>query len=1142
MTDLVHLHCHTEYSLLDGLTRPEEVAEIASSNGQFAAAVTDHGTMGSFVRFQEACEKQDIKPIFGVEAYFVDDVNSDDEDEKAERFHLIVLSKNDIGLRNLFRLNKVAWVDQFYYKPRIDFASLEAHSEGLICLSGCMGGAISQAILDGDEERAESLLQRFHKIFNDDFYVEIQPWNDKELNQKLMGFADAYNIPVVGTADCHYPTKDHAGVEETMLCSGMQASMSAPDKRYAKEHHDEALREHDLQKKMDILYPNRRLNFTHYPLYIMSHGELKERFVDAGIERDDIFSNTVEVADKCNAKMVFGEVKIPNYAEESNLPMTSAEYMRELCLYGLQEKGIDTPEYRERLEVELEVIFEKGFADYFLIFWDLVSWSDRQGIRRGTGRGSSCGCLAAYCLNITRVDPIKHDLLFFRFMNPERNDYPDIDMDFEDKRRDEVKQYMRDRWGSNRVAGIATYALFKAKGVVKSLASTFQVPFAIAGEVTKKFEEFDEYKANKDLKSFREKYPDIEKAAEVLLGRYKQTGVHAAGTVISSVPLEDIVPVETRKEEKSGNRIPVIAYDMDEVAKMGLIKNDPLSLKAMAVIGDAIDAIKERHGIDVWDISEDVINFDPDVIERVNSGDVVGVFQIEGAGYANLINDFEISDFFDLVVSNALVRPGSWGTQGKSYLARKQGKEAVIYPHEILEPILSNTYGKFIFEEQVMMMAVELAGFSWAKADRLRKIISKKKDPIEFQAYKNDFFEGASKYMEREDIAKLWDGVEKASTYMFNMSHAVAYSIMTYQTAWLKFYYPLEFMWATLYNESEQERVTTYLFEAQRMGINILGADVNESGEWFTITSDDTIRFGLTNVSMCGPSALKEILSKRPYNSYEEFINKVQKSKVKSNLLENLEKIGAFESLGHESEYEKEYYYGPILGWHILIGKESLFDSIIENCADVSVDSEGLHIIRGVVKDTKRKANYYRIEIEDDTGVLSAFMADKTLNLNKRDYVVALVGDSTIHYIEDFVLAESKPESDFAKFLHKMASGEELFTYEWLLEHGVTASSSEVCIGYIVSINEFTTKKDQRMAYMHVFFPGEGFIKIPIFSYQLESSRKILEPFTWRVMMLSEGRGQGWTFQRAIDVDGYCLKKGIVNKELLKSQAARLGL
>jgi DNA polymerase-3 subunit alpha len=989
-------------------------------------------------------------------------------------------------------MNKMAWGKNFYYKPRMDFALLEQMAGGdIIALSGCMASSISRAILAGDTERAQTLSERFIAIFKDDFYYEVQAWNPKELNDGLFDLAQTYGRPAVATADCHFPAHKDKGCEEILLMLSQYPSLSAADQRHAKEHaHIMSDMSIDLVAKINNMYPNRGLRFDKINPYVACADEVALWFKDAGYDRVDILENTLEVAEKCNASMSRYKNLLPKYMRSLN----SDNYLRELAEFRLGELRLGD-DYKARLAEELAVVKQLGFADYFLIVWDLIKWADNNGVGRGTGRGSVGGSVLAFLLDITQVDPIKYNLLFARFINPERNDYPDIDLDFEDKRRDEVRAYLVERWGADKVAAISTFGEFKPKSAVKDVARILQVPFVEINAITPFFETIDELKATDKGKVFIKKYPVIPAVAERLQGRVRNAGVHAAGMVVSSVPLTEVCPVETRKIAGDAERNVVTAFAMDDAEAVGLIKIDILGLKTVSVIKDCLAAIDHRYfGLDVK--KESLGLDDPKVFENFNAGNTVGVFQTDAAAYRNLIERMGIDDFNDLVVSNALVRPGALLSQGKRYIDCKRGEAKARYPHVVVEDILKETYGTVIFQEQLMQMAVLLAGFSWSEADSLRKIIGKKRDAAEFDKFKEKF--AANKYLTKVQSEKIWSEFEMSALYMFNKSHAVAYSMLSYQTMWLKINYPLEYVWSLLFNEDATDKITAYLMEAQRLGVEVLPPDVNLSEEFFSIDRK-AIRFGLKNVAACGNTAIKEIFAKRPFGSFEEFNNKCSRSAVKAPLRENLDKVGAFSTLGHVSQFDHERYYLPILGFPIK-GKERIteIDDIVENASDFHEINSNLTLIKAVVRSTKKANNYLRIEFEDHSGSCTVF-GERNTEVAQRDYLYALIGDRTLHaYCDVYNYKDSK----LYNIMMLKKQGEN-HLYSWLYQHGIGFVTDEKTLMYVFNARIFTTSSGKEMASVYCW-DGRQFFKIVIFANVLKKIKHKLKEGEWYAVRLSE--------------------------------------
>ena len=1009
--NFTHLHVHSYYSLMDGLNSPKELCQAALDAGQTAIAITDHGTLSSHRDMQIAAKETGIKPILGVEAY-ISPTDRFDRSSKTDKSiqaynHIILLAKNNVGLENINKMQEIAWNEGFYHKPRIDREVLKEYAEGVIVLSGCLNGIISKAIEREEFSEAKLILQDFKKTFHEDFYVEVQSHNPPEINAKLLELADELKIKAVATGDAHFAKEEDRILEEALLI------LSTSPKADKDSDFDMSRNMKDMLDRFNYLYPDRRISFQDMNLFIQSRSEIEADFNKAGIQRTDIYENTMEIANK-----------VEDYIFNQGLdllpvPKTDAdEKLRQLAEKGLErlQKASDVV-YKDRLEEELSVIASKNFASYFLVVADMINWAKENNIMVGPGRGSAAGSLVCYSLGITDVDPIEYNLLFFRFINPERNDFPDIDTDFEDRRRKEVKEYLKKKF--KHVASISTYTYFKDKGVIRDAARVFMVPLQEVNRATKQIDTFEDFLTSPNTKEFRTRYPEVVWLADRLRGRIRSVGVHAAGVVVAKDDLRKYAPVESRADasDSVSGRIPVVAYDMDQVADIGLIKLDALGLKTLSVISDTLKSIKERTGksINLSSLSLD----DPRVYKMLNDGYTKGVFQAEATPYTNLLIKMGIDKFEDLVASNALVRPGAMNTVGAAYINRKQGREAVDYSHVLMKDFTENTYGVIIYQEQVMQACVHLGGMSWSEADKVRKIIGKKKDAKEFDQFKDQFVDGASKHISKKKAESLWHDFEAHAGYSFNRSHAVAYSMLSYYTAWLKSNYPIEFMFSILKNENDKDARTEYLIEAKRLGIKIKLPHVNESDIYFSLKNDSII-FGLAEIKFISDNIANKILEKRPFTNYAELIERASEkgSGINSRAISALNAIGgaAFPDNPRDGNEKDNYYeYLGIPTFNL----EGIPPRIKAQARPIEeFDDLGSFIMFGMVKSIKRGTGWARVELVDETGSIGLFHNEQTQIETGQMYFI-LVGDNRIaRYIK---VSDIDPKLDdlFVDYLYR---------------------------------------------------------------------------------------------------------------------------
>jgi DNA polymerase III subunit alpha len=983
------LHVHTHYSLFDGIATPQEYVDRAVSVGMTSISITDHGSLSGHREMYRAAKAAGIKPILGVEGYICKDRFDHEEKDKTDLLnlnynHLIILAKNKVGLENLNKLNELAWTEGFFKKPRMDWSILEQYKEGLVITSGCLSGFLCKAIEADNLAVAKEHIKWAKDTFGDDYYIEVMPHNPAEVNKMLLDFADEFGIKPVITPDCHHADKSQRDIQELKLILNSYSNKTEKEVTFAgTQKYD------NLMDKLDYLYgADRQMSFKNFEIHLLSDEEMRNAMLAQGIDREDMYQNSKDIADQ-----------IEDYEIQDNLDLLPAQYVNpdqelyELAIEGLTKRGLHTnQEYLDRLDEELSVIKDKKFGPYFLVVRNMINWAKKEDIMVGPGRGSAAGSLLCYALGITDVDPIQHGLLFFRFINPERNDFPDIDTDIQDSRREEVKDYLVRQY--RHVASIATFLEFKGKGIVRDVARVLNIPLPDVNKVLKLVDDWDEYLTSKSTAEFREKYPEIEEYGEQLRGRIRGTGIHAAGVVTSKEPIFKFAPLETRTSPGNKERIPVVAVDMEEAERIGLIKIDALGLKTLSVIQDTLKIIEERTNekIDLHKIDME----DKKVYAMLSDGFTKGVFQCEATPYTNLLVKMGVKNFNELAASNALVRPGAMNTIGKDYIARKHGKQNLDYKHVNMKKFTEETYGCILYQEQVMLACTELGGMTMAEADKVRKIIGKKKDAKEFKQFQDKFVEGASRFLSPNVAEDLWHDFEAHAGYSFNKSHAVAYSTLSYWTAWLKYHYPIEFMYSLLKNEGDKDARTEYLIEAKRMGIPIRLPHINDSDIDFTIEGKG-IRFGLSAIKYISDNIASKYIAARPFSSYkqlEEF-SFGKGNGVNSRALQALRLIGAatFDDNPRNDEEVKEnlYEYLNLPEFNVSIPQH--YHAFINDVEEY--EEKGSFILMGMVKGIKRGKGWSRVEILDKTGSVGIFDEEQSTIEAGRTYIL-LASDNRI--------------------------------------------------------------------------------------------------------------------------------------------------
>ncbi|MGD1012395.1 MAG: DNA polymerase III subunit alpha [Acidimicrobiales bacterium] len=926
----VHLHTHTEYSMLDGAARIGELVAAAAADGQPALAITDHGNMYGVLDFYKECREHGVTPIIGTEAYMaaqsrherplrrgrIDDTGGEGERGEKLYYHLTVLAETTQGYRNLIKLSSAAYLEGYYYKPRVDWELLESYHAGLIASTGCLGGVVAQALLADDFDAAMALAGRLQDIFGkENLFVELQDHGldaQMKTNPSLIRIARAIGAPLIATNDSHYCRREDSVAHDALLCVQTGATIHDP----------------------------KRFKFEGQEHYLKSSAEMRDLFREVPGACD----NTLLIAERANVELELGRPALPQFPvpeafQREDYEHSAADYLTYLTHEGAAERyGPQVPrEVSERLDFELSVISEMGFAAYFLVVWDIIRYAREVGIRVGPGRGSAAGCCVAYCLHIVDLDPIRYDLLFERFLNPGRKQMPDIDMDFDERRRGEMIRYVAERYGADHVAQIVTFSTIKARAAVRDGARVLGFPYALGDRIAKAMPPLvmgrdtplracleridgheDGYTAAADLRDMYEKEPDAKLVIDVakgLEGLRRQDGIHAAAVVITHEPLTEYLPVQRKPEPGTDlNDAPIVTqYEMHGVEDLGLLKMDFLGLRNLSVIEMALDLIELTTGVRP-DIDAVALDDEP-TFEMLRRGDSIGVFQLEGAAMRSTLRALAPTCFDDVAALVALYRPGPMAANmHRDYPELKNGRKPVTYFHPDAEAILGDTYGLMLYQESVMRVAQRFSGYSLEEADNLRKACGKKNREL-IAAERKKFIAGCvTQGYEKALGTKLFDIIEPFADYAFNKSHAYGYGLVTYQTAWLKANHPVEYLAALLSSvKGDKDKTAVYLSECRTLGIEVRVPDVNASSSNFTTireTADgsatsgrEVIVFGLSAVRNVGESIVDHIVAARerggPFADFYDFCRRVDPSALNKRALESLAKAGAFDSLGH---------------------------------------------------------------------------------------------------------------------------------------------------------------------------------------------------------------------------------------------------
>ncbi|MCR5097650.1 MAG: DNA polymerase III subunit alpha [Lachnospiraceae bacterium] len=916
----VHLHTHTQYSLLDGSNKVENYVKKVKAMGMNACAITDHGVMYGVIDFYKTCEKEGIRPVIGCEVYVAPESRFDREMSKGDDryYHLILLAENNTGYDNLMHIVSIGFIDGFYYKPRVDFEVLEKYHEGIICLSACLAGEVARTIVRGDYELAKATAIKYRDCFGEgNYYLEMQDHgyaDQQTVNSALLRMHEETGIPLVVTNDCHYTEDTDAEAHDVLLC--LQTGKKVQDED--------------------------RMRYTGGQFYVKSEEEMRALFPYAR----EALDNTQLIADRCNVKIEFGNTKLPRFDVPEGFD--SWTYLNKLCEEGLIRRyGDRADEIRPQLDYELNVIRTMGYVDYFLIVWDFINYARQHDIPVGPGRGSAAGSLVSYTTGITDIDPIKYQLFFERFLNPERVSMPDIDVDFEPEGRNRVIEYVTEKYGEDCVAQIVTFGTMKAKNSIRDACRVMDMPRMLGDRIAKSIPNelnitiSDALEKNRDLRSEYDSDPEVKKLIDTALGLEglpRQIGTHAAGVVISQKPVMEYVPLAVSPKGQV-----VTQFVMTEIEQLGLLKMDFLGLTNLTVIQQASRMAEKNYGVKI-DFNNMEYN-DPKVFALISAGRTEGVFQLESAGMTSFMMDLKPESLEDIIAGISLYRPGPMDFI-PNYLAGKKDRDSITYLCPQLEPILKPTYGCIVYQEQVMQIVRDLAGFTMGRSDEVRRAMSKKKTSV-MEAERQVFVygdeaagvPGCIKNGISEAVAnQIYDLMIDFAKYAFNKAHAACYAVVGYQTAYLKAYYPKEFMAALMDSAGDSSKIAQYIQCCRKMDIRLLPPDINRGYGRFSV-EEEGIRFGMYAIKSVGDAVIDNIVSERQahgsYTSLEDFLRRTAGREVNKRAVENLIKAGALDSIPGNRR-QKVLIFPELLDTivdekkHTTAGQMSLFDMIGE--------------------------------------------------------------------------------------------------------------------------------------------------------------------------------------------------------------------